>query len=304
MPEQNPLLAQPLSEANEALLRAYARHLRAENKSPRTIQSYTEAARLLAAHAGTDLDQVTRGQIQDFLADQIANRSSASAAVRFRSLQQVYKWISMEGYMPVSPMVGLKGPRPTSKPVPVPPDDALARLVAACKGKEFADRRDEAIVRVLIDTGVRVSELTGVTTADLDMRLDQILVRGKGDRQRYVPFGAKTGQAIERYLRLRALHSLARLPDLWVGSRGKGMTPSGVTQMLERRCAMAGIPTLSPHKFRHAAASFAMAEGMGDDAIQRLFGWSSRDMLSRYGAAVADDRARVAHRRLAPGDRF
>jgi integrase len=82
------------------------------------------------------------------------------------------------------------------------------------------------------------------------------------------------------------------------------MTPSGVTQMLERRAAIAGIPHLNPHMFRQAGASYAMANGIGDDAVTRLFGWRTRTMLSRYGAAVADDRAREAQRRLAPGERL
>jgi integrase len=85
-------------------------------------------------------------------------------------------------------------------------------------------------------------------------------------------------------------HKLAKLPELWLG--GQGVTPSGVTQMLERRAAIAGISHLNPHMFRHAAASWAMANGMGEDAVMRLFGWRTRTMLNRYGAAVADERAR------------
>ena len=79
-----------------------------------------------------------------------------------------------------------------------------------------------------------------IKLTDLDMRADHVTVHGKGDRVRILPFGAKTGTSLERYLRLRAKHKLAKLPELWLGSRGQGMTTSGVTQMLERRAGMAG----------------------------------------------------------------
>jgi integrase/recombinase XerC len=131
-----------------------------------------------------------------------------------------------------------------------------------------------------------------------------VTVHGKGDRLRILPFGGRTGTSLERYLRLRVKHKLAKPPELWLGGRGQGMTPSGVTQMLKRRAAIAGISHLNPQMFRHAAASWAMANGMGDDAVMRLFGWRTRTMLNRYGSAVADKRAQEAHRRLAPGDQM
>ena len=137
----------------------------------------------------------------------ITTNSPTTASVRFKSLQQFYGWLVSEEWIDGNPMAGLRAPKPTEKPVPVLSDDDLRALIAACQGKEFADRRDEAMVRLFIDTGMRVAEMCGIKLTDLDMRADQVTVHGKGDRVRILPFGAKTGTSLERYLRLRAATS-------------------------------------------------------------------------------------------------
>ena len=140
----------------------------------------------------------------------ITTNSPTTASVRFKSLQQFYGWLVSEEWIDRNPMAGLRAPKPTEKPVPVLSDDDLRALIAACQGKEFADRRDEAMVRLFIDTGMRVAEMCGIKLTDLDMRADHVTVHGKGDRLRILPFGAKTGTSLERYLRLRARHKLAQ----------------------------------------------------------------------------------------------
>ena len=125
--------------------------------------------------------------------------------MRFKSLQQLYGWLASEEWIESNPMAGLRSPKPTEKPVPVLSDDDLRALIAACQGKEFADRRDEAIVRLFIDTGMRVAEMCWIELTDLDMRTDQVTVHGG----KVTGYGScrsalKTGTSLERYLRIRA----------------------------------------------------------------------------------------------------
>src|SRR5436189_6325578 len=98
-------------------------------------------------------------------------------------------------------MTGMEPPQPVVKPVPILSDNDLERLIRACQGKTFVDRRDEALVRVLLDCGIRVSELCDLRADGVDRDRETTIVRGKGGRLRPVYFGARTARALDRYLR-------------------------------------------------------------------------------------------------------
>jgi integrase len=130
-----------------------------------------------------------------------------------------------------------------------------------------------------------------------------VVVLGKGSRVRACPFGARTARALDRYLRARRLHRHAADPRLWLSQRGP-MSADGVDERLRARCRQAGIPPIHAHQFRHTAAHGWLASGGQERDLMRLMGWRSTAMLGRYGASLADQRARDAHKRLAPGDRI
>ena len=303
--------------------RSLQRTLRAEGKSEKTVYSYSLSVRLLSEYLderGHDLSvDVPKDDIRDFIAEQGRPRlivdglgrkhqsgSPATALVRFKSLQQLFRHCVEEGELEASPMAGMRAPKVDEVPVPIVDDEVLTALLKARSGKSFVDRRDTAILRLFLDTGSRRAEVTNLRFADIDLENQTIRVVGKGNKIRSSVFGLKTAQAIDRYLRLLERDYPERMTDteghLWIGRQGP-MSTSGIADVLHRMCTDAGVPRLHWHQLRHTFAHQWLANGGNEGDLMSLAGWGSRSMLDRYAKSAQVERAHAAGRRMSLGDR-
>lgn len=292
----------------ETLATSFGRDLRAQRRSKSTVESYLRTIRAFVAWLAAEglsegLESLTRRNLKDHFSHLVeAGLAPATIQVRHSAIRSFCTWLMDEEEITSNPMIGVPYPRTKIKPVPVVPDRDLAALVKACAGKTIKDRRDEAIIRFLFDTGVRVSELCGIRFEDLDLDAGSAIVTGKGNKTRRVWLSPKTVRAVDRYLRMRTDHRYAYSPFVFLGERGR-FTRNGVFKMVEDRCKQAKVNHIHPHMMRHTFADSFLKAGGQEGELLRLCGWTSTMMLQRYGVSQADERASMAAKRLAVGDR-
>jgi site-specific recombinase XerD len=303
-----------------SLLPSWELALRAAGKSPKTIRSYLDSVRKLAAFldaAGMTncVESTGPAEIRAFLVSEIERTSAASAAVHYRNLRVWFSWLIAEGERKApSPVLAADRPEAPETVRPFLSDTDLAALLKACRGDSFEDRRDTAILRILIDTGMRVSGLANLrydpvdeSRTDVFLSQRRLRVTLKGGRQTWIPVGAKAAAAVDKYLRARARTQQSASPWLWTGTRGHDvnhMTDSGIRAMLKRRGEQAGVQGVYPHRFRHTFADNWLANGGSVDDLMHVAGWTTYDMPLLYARGRGIDRAAQAHARLSPGDRI
>lgn len=298
------------ADANDAVLDSWALSL--HDKQPRTRRLYLDEARRFATWLAEhhrpqgqpgDLLAVGRRDAEAWITDlRAAGLAGATIRSRWIAMRNFYGWALDEDEIDESPLAKVTVSKPNPPPVPTLSADQLRALFKACEGRDFNDRRDMALIRLMAATGIRLAEVVDLELADLDLPNRVVLIRhGKGDRARMVRFDPETAQALDRYKRARGRHRHAGLPNLWLALRGP-LSRKGVPTLIDKRAKRAGIGHVHPHQLRHTFADRFLAAGGTEGDLQRLGGWESAEIMRRYGSARADDRALAAYDVVNPLD--
>jgi integrase/recombinase XerC len=293
--------------ADEPAVAGYLPALRASGRAEKTVHTYVsslETLRRFSDERGMpSLVALSTEHLREFF-NQLYKRGNkpASVSVRYRALQQFYKWLVIEGERQDNPMERIPAPRVPETLQPHYSDDDLRRVLAKMPptSRDPLALRNRAMVLTLYDTGMRGNELCGLRSGDLDLHdLSLIVMRGKGGKERRVGIGPVTAQAIERYHRRRQPS-----PWLFAAAGGSPLSPNAIRLMLERLFGAASVPFQGVHAFRRGfAISFLDAGGDPED-LRTLAGWESPQMLRRYTKATETSRALKAHRRFSPVERL
>ncbi len=228
------------------------------------------------------------GTLNRWVADALAaGRSGATARTRQLAVRRYAAWLLATGRVRDDPFRGVKTPKVEPPMVHPLTEDQVRALLRTCDVAADArpdlllqHRRDEAIIRLMLETAIRKGEVTALELGDVDLDAGLVTIRrGKRGRGRVIPIGPFANRALRAYLRQRARHPLAATPPLWLGTRSRPMGYEGLHNTLRRRAQRAGIDGFHPHRLRHTAAHRWLAKGGSEAGLMAIAGWTRTDML-------------------------
>jgi integrase/recombinase XerC len=267
----------------------FLRSLRERNVSPHTIKAYKQDLGCFAEYVGSrkwnEIDHVTiRGFLSHLYDMGLGKTSVARSLAAIRSL---YRWLAQEGIVEQNPAALVSTPKLPKKLPRVP---TLEEMNSVLDGDmpEIAwfPERDRLMLELLYGCGIRNSELVGINVDDIRLTTEAILIRGKGKKERYVPFGDAVKSALASYLRARqgVLSELHKhTPALLINQRGGRLTTRSVGRIIKKIAVAKGLsPDVHPHTLRHAFGTHMLEEGADLRAIQEMLGHERLSTTQRY----------------------
>lgn len=281
----------------------FLRHLRERNASSHTIKAYTGDLDVFAAYVGArDWKAIDHVAIRGFLSHLFDKRLSKTSVARaLAAVRSLYRWLAQEGVVEQNPAKLVSTPRLPKKLPRVPTIEEINSMLDG-KMPEVASfpERDRLMFELLYGCGIRNSELVGINLDDISLSDEVILIRGKGKKERYVPFGGSALAALSVYLPWRQglLRTLRNAPKnklspgsvaakgtsaLLVNQRGGRLTTRSVGRIVKRIAVAKGLsPEVHPHTLRHAFGTHMLEEGADLRAIQELLGHERLATTQRY----------------------
>ncbi len=273
-------------------IRRFAAYLEAERRaSPHTLRAYlADLARFsaLLSESGTGVAAATPAHVRAFLAREAAGAGAASLGRKLSTLRSLFRFLVREGLAAGNPARSVASPRRPRKLPEVLPEEEVALLVEAPRAKGPLSLRDRAMLELLYASGLRVSELVGLDTGDLDLAGGTVRVLGKRRKERVVPVGRPAREALRRWLSegragLAAGSAGKAGPALFLNRHGGRLTVRSVARRLDRWVLAAGLPRhVHPHVLRHCFATHLLGNGADLRGIQELLGHASLSTTQRY----------------------
>ncbi len=281
--------------------------LRARQRSEATAKIYRrEADRLIdwLTEEGRSLDPTTvDSRLLDLYFAELGDKlGGTSVGIVVSPRPGLVRWMFAEDEIPSNPFAKMRQPKADDVPPRVLDDEQVMALFKSVSGRTFEDRRDRAILLVLLDTGLRPRELVGLTTEDVDHQRGRLYVTGKTG-SRYVALGSTTMEAVERWSGFASPAATPGARNCGWGARTDD--PFGVSRRCSESAAPRSASTGSTSTTYATASRTWLSAGGSPNDLQALAGWSSPAMVTRYARATSNDRAVEAHRGgLSPVDRL
>ncbi|AKK03418.1 tyrosine recombinase XerC [Corynebacterium epidermidicanis] len=271
----------------------FAEHLLlVEGKSEATVRGYVSDLRTLSARISS-FDKFTLAELRLWLAEGVQQgKSRATLSRRTASVRAFSRWAQKRGLLARDYAARLVTPK-TDRPLPgvLNKDDATQLVTQPASATEPEFLRDVAMLELLYATGIRVSELCKIDVADVgsDAGRGQLVVTGKGNKQRVVPYGSKASDALRAWLSEGRGHLAdSQEKALFVGKRGARIDPRQVRRVVDRAAQENGLPHTKPHDLRHSAATHMLEGGADLRIVQELLGHSSLQTTQIYTHVSAE----------------
>ena len=267
----------------------FLRHLRERNSSPHTIKAYAQDLDVFSSHVGAaGWKQIDHIRIRGFLSHLYERGLSKTSVARaLAAVRSLYRWLAREGVVEQNPAALVSTPKLPKKLPRVPSMEEMNRVLdtGMPDGAAFPER-DLLLFELLYGCGIRNSELTGINLEDIRYSENIILIRGKGKKERYVPFGETAQTALRAYLLVRQVamrKSNQSNPALLLNLRGGRITSRSVGRIVKQIAVAKGLsPDFHPHTMRHAFGTHLLEEGADLRAIQELLGHERLSTTQRY----------------------
>jgi integrase/recombinase XerC len=267
----------------------FLRHLGERNSSPHTVKAYTADLANFAAYIGSRAwKQIDHIAIRGFLSQLYEKGLSKTSVARsLAAVRSLYRWLATEGVVDQNPAKLVATPKLPKKLPRVPTIEEMNSVLDGQMPATAAfPQRDRLMLELLYGCGIRNSELTGINCDDIRLSAEAILIRGKGKKERYVPFGDSVKVALAAYLPTRqATLAEARknTPALLINQRGGRLTTRSVGRIIKKIAVAKGLsPDVHPHTLRHAFGTHMLEEGADLRAIQELLGHERLATTQRY----------------------